>query len=103
MRSDRIFGQRQRGQVMSLGIYGCGSSSSLSGKRGLEYANNGNGRKEAATAVAFDENDAAKNILTAWKDLNDKAFRTGRRKRRRCWSGDFSTGKSAITLGSTAS
>ena len=44
------------------------------GKQGLEYANNGNGRKEAATAVAFDENGAAKNILTAWKDLNDKGF-----------------------------
>lgn len=58
---------------MSLGIYGWFFEQFI-GKQGLEYANNGNGRKEAATAVAFDENSAAKNILTAWKDLNDKGF-----------------------------
>ena len=61
------------GEVMSLGIYGWFFEQFI-GKQGLEYANNGNGRKEAATAVAFDENSAAKNILTAWKDLNDKGF-----------------------------
>ena len=56
------------GEVMSLGIYGWFFEQFI-GKQGLEYANNGNGRKDAATAVAFDENGAAKNILTAWKDL----------------------------------
>ena len=61
------------GEVMSLGIYGWFFEQFI-GKQGLEYANNGNGRKDAATAVAFDENGAAKNILTAWKDLNDKCF-----------------------------
>ncbi len=49
---------------MSLGIYGW-FFEQLLGKQGLEYANNGNGRKAAATAVAFDANGAAKNILTA--------------------------------------
>ena len=44
---------------MSLGIYGWFFEQFI-GKQGLEYANNGNGRKEAATAVAFDENDAVK-------------------------------------------
>ena len=42
------------GEVMSLGIYGWFFEQFI-GKQGLEYANNGNGRKDAATAVAFDE------------------------------------------------
>ena len=45
-------------EVMSLGIYGWFFEQFI-GKQGLEYANNGNGRTEAATAVAFDENGAA--------------------------------------------
>ncbi len=49
-------------EVMSLGIYGWFFEQFI-GKQGLEYANNGNGRTEAATAVAFDENGAAANIL----------------------------------------
>ena len=90
------------GEVMSLGIYGWFFEQFI-GKQGLEYANNGNGRKEAATAVAFDENDAAKNILTAWKDLNDKGFAPVVGKGGDAGLADFSAGKSAITLGSTAS
>ena len=39
-------------------------------KQGLEYANNGNGRTEAATAVDLDENFAAANILNEWKNFN---------------------------------
>ena len=35
----------------------------LISKQGLEYANNGNGRKEAATAVAFDEKRSCKKIF----------------------------------------
>ena len=73
------------------------------GKQGLEYADNGNGRKDAATAVAFDENGAAKNILTAWKDLNDKGFAPIVGKGGDAGLADFSAGKAAITLGSTAS
>lgn len=90
------------GEAMSMGIYGWFFEQLIS-KQGLEYANNGNGRKEAATAVAFDENGAAKNILTVWKDLNDKGFAPIVGKGGDTGLADFSAGKSAITLGSTAS
>ena len=90
------------GEAMSMGIYGWFFEQLIS-KQGLEYANNGNGRKEAATAVAFDENGAAKNILTVWKDLNNKGFAPIVGKGGDAGLADFSAGKSAITLGSTAS
>ena len=90
------------GEAMSMGIYGWFFEQLIS-KQGLEYANNGNGRKEAATAVAFDENGAAKNILTVWKELNDKGFAPVVGKGGDAGLADFSAGKSAITLGSTAS
>ena len=90
------------GEAMSMGIYGWFFEQLIS-KQGLEYANNGNGRKEAATAVAFDENGAAKSILTVWKDLNDKGFAPIVGKGGDAGLADFSAGKSAITLGSTAS
>lgn len=90
------------GEAMSMGIYGWFFEQLIS-KQGLEYANNGNGRKEAATAVAFDENGAAKNILTVWKGLNDKGFAPIVGKGGDAGLADFSAGKSAITLGSTAS
>ena len=60
-------------EVMSLGIYGWFFEQFI-GKQGLEYANNGNGRTEAATAVAFDENGAAANILNEWKNLYDLGY-----------------------------
>ncbi|MDD2981608.1 MAG: ABC transporter substrate-binding protein [Hespellia sp.] len=90
------------GEVMSLGIYGWFFEQFIS-KQGLEYANNGNGRDEAATAVAFDENGAAANILTAWKDLSDKGYAPNVGRGGDAGLADFSAGKSAITLGSTAS
>lgn len=90
------------GEAMSMGIYGWFFEQLIS-KQGLEYANNGNGRKEAATAVAFDENGAAKNILTVWKELNDKGFAPIVGKGGDAGLADFSAGKSAITFGSTAS
>ena len=69
----------------------------------MEYAKNGNGREAAATAVAFDENGAAKNILTAWKSLADKGYAPNVGNGGGAGLADFSAGKSAITLGSTAS
>lgn len=80
-----------------------GFSSSSWEKQGLDYANNENGRKEAATAVAFDENGGAANILTAWKSLYDKGYAPNVGKGGDAGLADFSAGKSAITLGSTAS
>ena len=73
------------------------------GKQGLDYANNGNGREAAATAVAFDENGGAANILNAWKSLNDKGYAPVVGKGGDAGLADFSAGKSAITLASTAS
>ena len=89
-------------EVMSLGIYGWFFEQFI-GKQGLEYANNGNGRTEAATAVAFDENGAAANILNEWKNLYDLGYAPNVGKGGDAGLANFSAGKSAITLGSTAS
>ena len=89
-------------EVMSLGIYGWFFEQFI-GKQGLEYANNGNGRTEAATAVSFDENGAAANILNEWKNLYDLGYAPNVGKGGDAGLADFSAGKSAITLGSTAS
>ena len=90
------------GEVMSLGIYGWFFEQFI-GKQGLEYANNGNGRDDTATAVAFDSNGAAKNILEQWQKLNQDGFAPVVGKGGDAGLADFSSGKSAITLGSTAS
>lgn len=89
-------------EVMSLGIYGWFFEQFIS-KQGLDYADNGNGREDSATAVAFDENGAAANILNAWKKLNDDGYAPIVGKGGDAGLADFSAGKSAITLGSTAS
>ena len=90
------------GEAMSMGIYGWFFEQLIS-KQGLEYANNGNGREKAATAVDFDKNGAAKNILTAWQKLNKDGYAPIVGKGGDAGLADFSAGKSAITLGSTAS
>ena len=99
---EKLLNEGGAGQVISLGIYGWFFEQFI-GKQGLEYANNGNGRTEPATAVAFDENGAAENILTAWKSLYDKGYAPNVGKGGDAGLADFSAGKSAITLGSTAS
>ena len=99
---DQLMEKGGAGEVMSLSIYGWFFEQFL-GKQGLEYANNGNGREDAATAVAFDENSGAANILTAWKSLNDKGYAPIVGKGGDAGLADFSAGKSAITLASTAS
>ena len=99
---EKLLNEGGAGQVISLGIYGWFFEQFI-GKQGLEYVNNGNGRTEAATAVAFDSNGAAANILTAWKSLYDKGYAPNVGKGGDAGLADFSAGKSAITLGSTAS
>lgn len=89
-------------EVMSPGIYGW-FFEELIGKQGLNYANNGNGRDKTATAVEFDKNGAAKNILTEWQKLNKDGYAPIVGKGGDAGLADFSAGKSAITLGSTAS
>ncbi|MDD3278039.1 MAG: ABC transporter substrate-binding protein [Lachnospiraceae bacterium] len=90
------------GEAISMGIYGWFFEQLIS-EQGLQYADNGNGRDAAATAVAFDENGAAKNILTAWKSLSESGLAPNVGKGGDAGLADFSAGKSAITLGSTAS
>lgn len=99
---DKLLKDGGAGEVMSLSIYGWFFEQFI-GKQGLEYANNGNGRTEKATAVAFDENGAAKNIFEAWSSLNKKGYAPIVGKGGDAGLADFSAGKSAITLGSTAS
>ena len=89
-------------EVISLGIYGW-FFEQFTCKQGLEYVNNGNGRESYATEVAFDKNGAALNILTAWKDLYDNGYAPNVGRGGDAGLADFSAGKSAITLGSTAS
>ena len=99
---EQLLSKGGAGEVISLGIYGWFFEQFM-GKQGLDYANNENGRKEAATAVAFDENGGAANILTAWKSLYDKGYAPNVGKGGDAGLAGFSAGKSAITLGSTAS
>lgn len=89
-------------EVISLAIYGW-FFEQFTCKQGLEYVNNGNGRESYATAVAFDENGAGLNILTAWKDLYDNGYAPNVGRGGDAGLADFSAGKSAMTLGSTAS
>lgn len=99
---EQLLNEGGAGEVISLSIYGW-FFEQLCCKQGLDYANNGNGRDDIATAVAFDENGAAANILTAWKSLYDKGYAPNVGKGGDAGLADFSAGKSAITLGSTAS
>ena len=91
------------GEPLALSIYGWYFEQWLC-KQGLSYADNGNGRDAAATAVEFDSNGGALNILNAWKALNDAdvAPNVGRAGSDTATT-DFTSGKAAITLGSTAS
>ena len=88
--------------AISLGIYGWFFEQFIC-KQGLQYADNGNGRKDAATSVEFDKNGAGLNIINAWKSLYDKGGTANVGRGGDARIADFSAGKSAMTLGSTAS
>lgn len=92
----------EAGEVISLGVYGW-FFEQLTCKQGLNYANNGNGRSDVASAVEFDSNGAALKTLTAWKSLSDKGYAPNVGRGGDAGLADFSSGKAAITLGSTAS
>lgn len=99
---EELLGKGGAGEVISLGIYGW-FFEQFTCKQQLDYANEGNGRENVASAVAFDQNGAAKNILTAWKGLYDKGYAPNVGRGGDAGLADFSAGKSAMTLGSTAS
>ena len=90
------------GEVLSLGIYGW-FFEQFTCKQQAHYADNGNGREAAATAVDFDQNGAGVKTLSAWKDLYLKGYAPNVGRGGDAGLADFSAGKSAMTLGSTAS
>lgn len=90
------------GEPISLGIYGWFFEQFIC-KQGLNYADNGNGREEAAAAVEFDKNGAALNVLNAWQELSEQGYAPNVGRGGDAGLTDFSAGKAAITLGSTAS
>ncbi len=90
------------GEVISLSVYGW-FFEQFTCKQQQHYVNNGNGREGVATAVDFDQNGAGVNTLTAWKSLYDKGFAPNAGRGGDAGLADFSAGKSAMTLGSTAS
>lgn len=99
---DVLINKGGAGEVISLGIYGW-FFEQFTCKQQAHYADNGNGREAAATAVDFDINGAGVKTLTAWKDLSDKGYAPNVGRGGDAGLADFSAGKSAITLGSTAS
>lgn len=90
------------GEAISLGIYGWFFEQFLC-KQGLNYVDNGNGRDGACTKVEFDTNGGALNILTQWKTMYDDGTAPNVGKGGDSGLVDFTAGKSAMTLGSTAS
>lgn len=99
---DDLLNKGGASEVISLGIYGW-FFEQFTCKQQAHYADNGNGREAAATAVDFDKNGAGVKTLTAWKELSDKGYAPNVGRGGDAGLADFSAGKSAITLGSTAS
>lgn len=89
-------------EAISLGIYGWFFEQFLC-KQGLNYVDNDNGRSGACTAVEFDANGGALNILSQWKAMYDDGTAPIVGKGGDAGLTDFTAGKSAMTLGSTAS
>ena len=100
--ADDLVNKGGAGMPISLGIYGWFFEQFMC-KQGLDYVDNGNGREAAATKVAFDENGGALNILNEWKNLYDAGYAPNVGRGGDSGLADFSAGKSAMTLGSTAS
>lgn len=90
------------GEAISMGIYGWFFEQFLC-KQGLNYVDNGNGRDGACTKVEFDTNGGAEKILTQWKTMYDDGTAPNVGKGGDSGLVDFTAGKSAMTLGSTAS
>lgn len=99
---DALMNKGGAGEVISLAIYGW-FFEQFACKQQLNYVNHENGRESIATAVEFDQNGAGVNILTAWKSLADKGYAPNVGRGGDAGLADFSSGKAAMTLGSTAS
>lgn len=99
---DDLMNKGGAGEVISLSIYGW-FFEQFTCKQQQAYVDQGNGRTAAATAVDFDKNGAGIKTLTAWKALYDKGYAPNVGHGGDAGLADFSSGKSAMTLGSTAS
>ena len=100
--ADDLVNKGGAGEAISLGMYGW-FFEQFTCKQGAAYVNNGNGRKDVATAVDFDKNGSALETLTVWKELNDAGVAPNVGRGSDSGLSDFTAGKSAMTLGSTAS
>lgn len=72
-------------------------------KQQLAYANEGNGREGSATAVAFDSNEGALNIIDGWKKLIDSGFVANFGRNGDSVTDAFASGKVGMMIASTAS
>lgn len=72
-------------------------------KQQLDYANEGNGRNNQATAVTFDTNQGALNIINGWKTLVDSGLIANFGRNGDAVTDSFASGKVAMTIASTAS
>ena len=100
---DALMNQGGAQEVLAISIYGWYFEQFLC-KQGLDMVDNGNGREAAATKVVFDENGGGLNILNAWYDLYQQGYapNVGRSGSDTATT-DFTSGKAAMMLGSTAS
>lgn len=85
---------------ISLQVYGWFVEQFIA-KEGDHFVNNGNGREDYTTEVAFIESGVMEEVLTAWYDLFEAnaAPNVGRQG----GQPEFVSGQSAMTMGSTAS
>ncbi len=97
-----LTGKGGAGEAISMGIYGWFFEQFLC-KQGLNYVDNGNGREGACTKVEFDTNGGGLNIFKQWKTMYDDGTAPNVGKGGDSGLVDFTAGKSAMTLGSTAS
>jgi len=72
-------------------------------KQGKNYANNGNGRTEAATTVEYNKNGGGLNILNEWKKLVDSGNVGNFGRKTEDTQNAFMAGNTAMYLDSTAS
>lgn len=100
--ADALVKKGGAGEAISMGIYGWFFEQFLC-KQGLNYVDQDNGRSAACTKVEFDSNGGAEKILTQWKKMYDDGTAPDVGRGGDSGLADFTAGKSAITLGSTAS
>lgn len=100
--SSQLMKEGGASEAIALGIYGWFFEQFIC-KQQLNYVNNDNGRSDAATSVEFDFNGGALNIVKAWKALAEKGYAPNVGRGGDNAITEFSAGKAAMTLGSTAS